>query len=157
MAWAIGAANTNTVASHPRQHPYLSILRQRLDLDLEPLGLADGLVALLVLGLARVDRLLDVAADNVAVAALADDPVELPGREKQRHVPRVERDGRTVAAVVLRAELGLTERRGRELLRERLDVHHAGYVVFQMAEVAVPRELFAKILKRIGRLRFESG
>jgi len=36
-------------------------------------------------------------------------------------------------------------------------VHHAGYVVFQMAEVAVPRELFAKILVRIGRLRFESG
>jgi hypothetical protein len=36
-------------------------------------------------------------------------------------------------------------------------VHHAGYVVFQMAEVAVPRELFAKILARIGRLRFESG
>lgn len=36
-------------------------------------------------------------------------------------------------------------------------VHHAGYVVFQMAEVAVPRDLFAKILERIGRLRFESG
>jgi len=52
-------------------------------------------------------------------------------------------------------------------------VRHAGYVVFQMAEgqahsvvrpaltgvaeVAVPRELFAKILERIGRLRFESG
>ena len=36
-------------------------------------------------------------------------------------------------------------------------VHHAGYVVFQLAEVAVPRELFAKMLARIGRLRFESG
>ncbi len=36
-------------------------------------------------------------------------------------------------------------------------VHHAGYVVFQMAEVAVPRELFAKILERIGRLRLEPG
>jgi len=33
----------------------------------------------------------------------------------------------------------------------------AGYVVFQMAEVAVPRELFARILERIGRLRLESG
>lgn len=36
-------------------------------------------------------------------------------------------------------------------------VHHAGYVVFQMAEVAVPRELFGKILERIGRLRLEFG
>jgi hypothetical protein len=34
---------------------------------------------------------------------------------------------------------------------------HAGYVVFQMAEVAVPRELFARILERIGRLRLEPG
>jgi len=36
-------------------------------------------------------------------------------------------------------------------------VRHAGYVMFQMAEVAVPRELFAKILERIGRLRLEPG
>jgi hypothetical protein len=36
-------------------------------------------------------------------------------------------------------------------------IHHAGYVVFQMAEVAVPRELFGKILERIGRLRLEPG
>ncbi len=28
-------------------------------------------------------------------------------------------------------------------------VTHAGYVIFQMAEVAVPRELFAAILERI--------
>ncbi len=32
-------------------------------------------------------------------------------------------------------------------------VHHARYVVFQLAEVAVPRELFAAILRRIARLR----
>jgi hypothetical protein len=32
-------------------------------------------------------------------------------------------------------------------------VTHAGYVVFQMAEVAVPRHLFAAILERIRRLR----
>ena len=32
-------------------------------------------------------------------------------------------------------------------------VHHARYVVFQMAEVAVPRKLFAAILDRIQRLR----
>ena len=32
-------------------------------------------------------------------------------------------------------------------------VHHAGYVVFQMAEVAVPRELFQEILRLIDGLR----
>ena len=31
-------------------------------------------------------------------------------------------------------------------------VHHARAVTFQLAEVAVPRELFAAILARIGRL-----
>ena len=30
---------------------------------------------------------------------------------------------------------------------------HSRYVVFQMAEVAVPKALFAEILDRIGRLR----
>ena len=33
-------------------------------------------------------------------------------------------------------------------------VRHARYVMFQMAEVAVPRDLFAAILARIKRLRF---
>jgi hypothetical protein len=32
-------------------------------------------------------------------------------------------------------------------------VHHARSVTFQLAEVAVPRELFAALLARIGRLR----
>jgi hypothetical protein len=32
-------------------------------------------------------------------------------------------------------------------------VTHAKYVVFQLAEVAVPRPLFAAIVERIGRLR----
>ena len=32
-------------------------------------------------------------------------------------------------------------------------VRHAKYVVFQLAEVAVPRPLFAALLGRIGRLR----
>ena len=32
-------------------------------------------------------------------------------------------------------------------------VRHSRYVVFQLAEVAVPRALFAKILQRIDRLR----
>ena len=32
-------------------------------------------------------------------------------------------------------------------------VRHGRYVVFQLAEVAVPRSLFIEILRRIGRLR----
>jgi hypothetical protein len=32
-------------------------------------------------------------------------------------------------------------------------VRHGRYVVFQLAEVAVPRALFAEILRRIDRLR----
>ena len=32
-------------------------------------------------------------------------------------------------------------------------VRHGGYVTFQMAEVAIPRDLFADILRRIDRLR----
>ncbi len=32
-------------------------------------------------------------------------------------------------------------------------VRHGRYLVFQLAEVAVPRSLFAKILRRIDRLR----
>jgi hypothetical protein len=32
-------------------------------------------------------------------------------------------------------------------------VRHSRQIIFQMAEVAVPRELFRDILERIGRLR----
>ena len=32
-------------------------------------------------------------------------------------------------------------------------VRHSKYIIFQLAEVAVPRTLFAAILTRIGRLR----
>jgi hypothetical protein len=32
-------------------------------------------------------------------------------------------------------------------------VSHAKYITFRLAEVAVPRQLFAAILERIGRLR----
>ncbi|MEI6082728.1 MAG: transposase, partial [Verrucomicrobiota bacterium] len=35
-------------------------------------------------------------------------------------------------------------------------VRHARQVIFQMAEVAVPRELFRAILQRIGQLRLPS-
>ena len=36
-------------------------------------------------------------------------------------------------------------------------VTHAKYVVFQLAEVAVPWKLFARILRRIARLRLACG
>ena len=32
-------------------------------------------------------------------------------------------------------------------------VRHGRYIIFQMAEVAIPRDLFADILRRIDRLR----
>ena len=35
-------------------------------------------------------------------------------------------------------------------------VHHARYVTFQMAEVAIPRPLFREILRRIERLKQSS-
>jgi len=39
-------------------------------------------------------------------------------------------------------------------LGAKVVVRHSRKIVFQMAEVAVPRELFQNILERIGRLRF---
>ncbi len=36
-------------------------------------------------------------------------------------------------------------------------IHHARYIIFQMAEVAVPRELFAQILQRIWALVPDAG
>ena len=36
-------------------------------------------------------------------------------------------------------------------------VSHSKYVIFQLAEVAVPRQLFGAILERIGRLRLGSA
>jgi hypothetical protein len=36
-------------------------------------------------------------------------------------------------------------------------VRHSRYVVFQMAEVVVPKALFCEILDRIGRLRASPG
>ena len=36
-------------------------------------------------------------------------------------------------------------------------VRHGRYVTFQMAEVAIPRDLFADILRRIDRLRPETA
>lgn len=57
-----------------------------------------------------------------------------------------------------RAALGV-EQWSLTTLREKLVkigaklVRHGRYVVFQLAEVAVPRDLFADILRRIDRLR----
>lgn len=39
----------------------------------------------------------------------------------------------------------------RSLINHRI-IHHARYVIFQMAEVAVPKKLFAAVLERIGQL-----
>ena len=36
-------------------------------------------------------------------------------------------------------------------------IRHAKYVTFQMAEVAIPRELFASILDKIAQLRLLPG
>jgi len=36
-------------------------------------------------------------------------------------------------------------------------VRHARQIVFQLAEVAVPRDLFAAILERVTRLRLAPG
>ncbi len=32
-------------------------------------------------------------------------------------------------------------------------IHHAKYITFQMAEVAIPRKMFQTMLKRVERLR----
>jgi hypothetical protein len=47
----------------------------------------------------------------------------------------------------------LTTLRERLIKIEAKVVRHSKAVVFQMAEMAVPRELFAAILDRIGRVR----
>lgn len=50
-----------------------------------------------------------------------------------------------------------------QTLREKLIkigakvISHSRYVIFQMAEVVVPRALFREILERIGRLRTSPG
>ena len=66
------------------------------------------------------------------------------------------RTGRQCIALALPREV---EHWSLTTLREKLVkigariVRHGRYVVFQLAEVAVPRALFAEILRRIDRLR----
>jgi hypothetical protein len=50
----------------------------------------------------------------------------------------------------------LTTLREKPIKIATIVVRHTRYVMFQMAEVAVPRELFAAILARIERLRFRT-
>jgi hypothetical protein len=44
-----------------------------------------------------------------------------------------------------------------DMMAETKVVRHSRKIVFQMAEVAVPRELFRAILERIGRLRLATA
>jgi len=71
---------------------------------------------------------------------------------------------RTVAATRIQAVLPQAVRHWTlTTLREKLIkigakvVRHSRKIVFQMAEVAVPRELFQTILERIGRLRLATA
>ena len=51
---------------------------------------------------------------------------------------------------------GESGRRGVHQYKDICDsVWHSKYVTFQLAEVAVPRQLFAAILERIGRLAMQ--
>jgi Transposase DDE domain group 1 len=52
-----------------------------------------------------------------------------------------------------RWELELTTLREKLVKIGARIVWHGRYVVFQLAEFAMPRSLFAEILRRIGRLR----
>jgi hypothetical protein len=60
---------------------------------------------------------------------------------------------RTLALPEAVAQWSLTSLREKLIKIGARVVRHARYAVFQMAEVAVPRELFRKILQRIERLR----
>ena len=60
---------------------------------------------------------------------------------------------RTLALPKALAQWSLTSLREKLIKIGAKVVHHARYAVFQMAEVAVPRELFEKILRLIEGLR----
>ena len=63
------------------------------------------------------------------------------------------RSSRTLALPEALAQWSLTSLRDKLIKIGTKVVRHARYAVFQMAEVAVPRELFEKILRLIDGLR----
>jgi Transposase DDE domain group 1 len=91
------------------------------------------------------------------------DALVLPGLPTQRSAPPASRLAYNIAnflpTLALPKEI---EQLSLTTLREKLVkigtriVRHGRYVVFQLAEVAVPRVLFAKILPRIDGLRLRS-
>jgi hypothetical protein len=60
---------------------------------------------------------------------------------------------RTLATPEPIAEWSLTSLREKLIKIGAKIVRHSRYVTFQMAEVAIPRELFAAIMQRIAALR----
>ncbi len=66
---------------------------------------------------------------------------------------RVQRDKPSLALPEAVEQWSLTTLREKLIKIGAKIVRHGRYVVFQMAEVAIPRELFADILRRIDRLR----
>jgi hypothetical protein len=63
---------------------------------------------------------------------------------------------RTLALPKEIEQLSLTTLREKLVKISARIVRHSRYVVFQLSEVAVPRGLFAKILRRIDGLRLRS-
>ncbi len=60
---------------------------------------------------------------------------------------------RTLALPRAMAQWSLTTLREKLIKIGAKVVRHGRYITFQLAEVAIPRELFAEILRLIGRLR----
>jgi hypothetical protein len=84
------------------------------------------------------------------------DPAVVPQIPQQRSPAAASRPG--IQSRQLHADAGVAER-SRTTIREKLVkigakvVAHGRYVTFQMAEVAVPRDLFLGILRLIDGLR----
>ena len=78
----------------------------------------------------------------------------MEGRVKRNTalVPLVQRE-RTLATPEAIAEWSLTSLREKLIKIGAKVVSHGRYVRFQMAEVAIPRQLFAAIMRRIAALR----
>jgi len=64
---------------------------------------------------------------------------------------------RTLAIPEVIAEWSLTTLREKLIKIGAKVVSHGRYVTFQMAEVAIPRDVFAELLRRIAALRSPPG